>query len=339
MNHQDTPPAAPPRTQNLTYHVTDEQVERLEINFIREITTADHTAGKMNSSATELSVLAKLPGGMHAACTFAMVNSKRAMTSFLLLAPRDENAQRLALTSAHIKSIPVRDISIELTTLLEDLAKQKGSSERDVLEVFGIVGTAPKRTTGGRHKAPTRQNSNWPRLLQIARRYNMLAERFTRGLHQKMAEGMTCVPTPDGLRKWVKEPALVPSVGGSRKLVKRAREAGFLKKTGKGQKGTELTGLAKFLIAKGLAESWHYDQIKWNDAVREFYTTDPPEFYEDQWDEHVTHLPMIEAENEASLELEAKILSGYFDTDPAYLESLERSRQAHEEEDPHGDRG
>lgn len=319
------------KSRTLTHlQVTDEDRVHLETGFIERIAGAVRFEGESPPEGAALFVWLVLPGGLRASCTFEEVDSKRAMVSLQVMSPVGEDSCKAALTKGDLTDIPFRKINKELTDLLDVLAQRL--APRELEELFGPVGVSRPRQLAGRLEAPTRSNSSWPRLLLVAKTYSELAaDRMKKGaVHQAMVDKAN-----DGKTR------LVATVDMSRKKVKEARDAGFLMSTGPGSRGAELTGLAKFLIRMGFPRKIHKasgesydlsygDQSAWVEAVEEYYTTDNEERWqeqwEEQWEEHLAFAPQLKAEEEASRELEAKILAGDFDEQDKEMRELDLDR-------------
>ena len=169
-------------------------------------------------------------------------------------------------------------------------------TDQDVVEVFGQVGVPPQFDKAT--KAPANANSNWPRLLLLFRKYNRLV-----GTCPRRSVHIALVEEEGGA-------GLANTINTSKKLVKEARSAGFLRATESRSRGAELSGLAKFLLRQlydledhrpvPQSTPWNYDHDAWAELIEEYYTTDVPERLEEQWDDFQKHdAPVIEAMNEA----------------------------------------
>ena len=317
------PGSETPRFRTLTHHVTDDQRERLGIKHVRAITSDTYAVdGVPPADAAIDCEVGNLPGGMWASCRFRTVDGKRALVSMMLGTSVGDGAERYALTKGLLNEFPVRAINRELSALLRDLAEQ--GTDQDVVEVFGQVGVLPQFDRSRRAKAPANANSNWPRLLLLAREYNRLAGDPLHGgsVHKALVE-------EEG------GAGLANTINTSKKLVKEARSAGFLRATESRSRGAELSGLAKFLLRQlydledhrpvPQSTPWNYDHDAWAELIEEYYTTDVPERLEEQWDDFQKHdAPVIEAMNEASAEMKRRIMAGEFDE---FLDQRARERE------------
>ena len=243
--------------------VTDDQRERLCIRYIERISNNSIVGDEADCRVTDISASLKLPEGLRASCTFEVVNSKGAMVSILVQSPVDEDLQSTALTKGALNSIPFRDINQELVRLLDDLGLRWGAG--DIKETFG-PGTAVQRHVLARRKAPTRKNSNWPRLLRVAIRYSELDSdpAYQGKVHESM-----------------KGDGMATSIAMSRQWVKFSRAAGFLNPTGERAKGSQLSGLTTFLKRKGFVKLDKHGLLAVEDRHSYF------DFVPAEWDEAV----------------------------------------------------
>ena len=201
----------------------------------------------------------------YAICEFAERDSVRQLVSIQFQAGADRT-----LLKADLALFPLADVEDELDRLLQNRRSNYGSGQ--VADVLGEIGNLP----GPKH-APTRKNSNWPKLLHVAVLFSELCSHpATKSrAHEFFADRKA---RNEIGHDWSSQIS-ASSRQMSAQLVKQARDAGFLKPTKVRSRGGELTGLAKYLKRNGFVDGGYadaYDPKRWGIAIDAYYGTPMP---------------------------------------------------------------
>lgn len=226
-----------PTDGDLVWVLDDFERQQMRARFVRSVTTRGNAAGppaKGSRLVVEVVVPAHgLRNGVYAICEFAERDSVRQLVSLQFQAGTDR-----ALLKADLTTFPLAEVEDELDRLLQNRRATYGPEQ--VADVLGEIGNLP----GPRH-APTRKNSNWPKLLHVAVLYSELCSHpATKSqAHQFFADRKK---RNEIGHNWSSQIS-ASSRQMSAQLVKQARDAGFLKPTKARSRGGELTGLARYL--------------------------------------------------------------------------------------------
>ena len=201
----------------------------------------------------------------YAICEFAERDNVRQLVSVQFQARTGR-----ALLKADLSTFPLAEVEDELDRLVQNRRANYGSEQ--VTDVLGEIGNLP----GPKH-APTRKNSNWPKLLHVAVLYSELCSHpATKSqAHQFFADRKA---RNEIGHDWSSQIS-ASSRQMSAQLVKQARDAGFLKPTKARSRGGELTGLAKYLQRNGFVDGGYanaYDPKRWGIAIDAYYGTPMP---------------------------------------------------------------
>jgi len=251
-----------------------------------------------------------LRNGVYAICEFAERDSVRQLVSLQFQAGTDR-----ALLKADLTTFPLAEVEDELDRLLQNRRATYGPEQ--VADVLGEIGNLP----GPRH-APTRKNSNWPKLLHVAVLYSELCSHpATKSqAHQFFADRKK---RNEIGHNWSSQIS-ASSRQMSAQLVKQARDAGFLKPTKARSRGGELTGLARYLQREGFVDGGYanaYDPKRWGLAIDAYYGEPmPSERQEELTEWFAAFMPAEHAQEAAQAVAESRI-----------TEWLEQHKEAHKE--------
>ena len=233
----------------------------------------------------------------YAICEFAERSSVRQLVSIQFQA----RAGR-ALLKADLSAFPLADVEDELDRLLQNRRASYGSEQ--VADVLGEIGNLP----GPKH-APTRKNSNWPKLLHVAVLYSELCSHpATKSrAHEFFADRKA---RNEIGHDWSSQIS-ASNRQASAQLVKKARDAGFLKPTAARSRGGELTGLARYLQRNGFVDGNHkdaYDPRRWGLAVDAYYGEPmPTERLEELTEWFAAFMPAEQAQQAAQAVADGRI--------------------------------
>lgn len=232
----------------------------------------------------------------YAVCEFAERDSVRQLVSIQFQAGADRT-----LLKADLALFPLADVEDELDRLLQNRRASYGSEQ--VADVLGEIGNLP----GPKH-APTRKNSNWPKLLHVAVLYSELCSHPTTKsrAHEFFADRKA---RNEIGHDWSSQIS-ASSRQMSAQLVKQARDAGFLKPTKARARGGELTGLARYLQRNGFVDGGYanaYDPKRWGIAIDAYYGTPmPPERHEELTEWFAAFMPAEHAQQAAQAVAEGR---------------------------------
>jgi len=257
-------PRPNPPAPDLVWVLSDADREDLRTRFLRSVTTKGNAAGPQ-SAGNRLVVEAVVPSeglrnGVFAICEFEERDGTRRLASIRLQSDSDRTLLKVDLTT-----FPLVELEEELDRALRDRRAKYGLM--GVADVLGEIGNLP----GPKH-APTRKNSNWPKLLHAAVLYSELCshpETKTRA-HQFFIDQSARNEID---HDWSSDIS-ASSRQMSAQLVLKARDVGFLKATAARSRGGDLTWLAKYLQRKGFVDGDYagpYDHERWRLAIEEYY--------------------------------------------------------------------
>jgi hypothetical protein len=181
-----------------------------------------------------------------------------------------------ALLKVDLTTFPLVELEDELDQVLQNRRVEYGPE--GVADVLGEIGNLP----GPKH-APTRKNSNWPKLLHVAVLYSELCS--NPATKSRAHEFFVDRKARNKIGHDWSSQISASSRQMSAQLVKQARDAGFLKPTAARSRGGELTGLAKYLQRDGFVDGGYadkYDPKRWGLAIDAYYGDPmPPERQEE----------------------------------------------------------
>ena len=207
-----------------------------------------------------------------------------------------------ALLKADLSAFPLADVEDELDRLLQNRRANYGPEQ--VADVLGEIGDLP----GPKH-APTRKNSNWPKLLHVAVLYSELCSHpATKSrAHEFFADRKA---RNEIGHDWSSQIS-ASSRQMSAQLVRQARDAEFLKPTKARSRGGELTGLAEYLRRNGFVDGGYanaYDPKRWGLAIDAYYGEPmPPERLEELTEWFAAFMPAEHAQQAAQAVADGRI--------------------------------
>ena len=286
---------------DLVWVLDDGERQQLRARFVRSVATRGNASGPpMKGSRLVVEVVVPSHGlrnDVFAVCEFAERDSVRRLVSIQFHASADRT-----LLKADLALFPLAEVEDELDRLLQN--RRASYSSDQVADVLGEIANLP----GPRH-APTRKNSNWPKLLHVAVLYSELCSHpATKSrAHEFFADR-------EGRNKINSDWSSQISASNrqtSAQLVKKARDAGFLKPTKARSRGGELTGLARYLQRNGFVDGSHkdaYDPKRWGLLIDAYYGEPmPPERKEELTKWFASFMPEEHAQQAAQAVAEGRI--------------------------------
>ena len=258
-----------PIGRDLVWVLDEEERQEMRARFVRSVATRGNASGSpVEGSRLVVEVVVPSHGlrnDTYAICEFAERDSVRQLVSIQFQARTGR-----ALLKADLSTFPLAEVEDELDRLLQNRRASYGSEQ--VADVLGEIGNLP----GPKH-APTRKNSNWPKLLHVAVLYSELCSHpATKSrAHEFFADRKA---RNEIGHDWSSQIS-ASSRQMSAQLVKQARDARFLKPTKARSRGGELTGLARYLQRNGFVDGGYanaYDPKRWGLAIDAYYGTPMP---------------------------------------------------------------
>ena len=286
---------------DLVWVLNEDERQAIRVRFVRSVATRGNTSGSP-APGSRLVVEVVVPShglrnDTYAICEFAERDSTRQLVSIQFQA----RAGR-ALLKADLSAFPLAEVEDELDRLLHN--RRASYSSEQVADVLGEVGNLP----GPKH-APTRKNSNWPKLLHVAVLYSELCSHpATKSrAHEFFADRKA---RNEIGHDWSSQIS-ASSRQMSAQLVRQARDAGFLKPTKARSRGGDLTGLAKYLKRNGFVDGGYadaYDPKRWGLAIDAYYGTPmPAERQEELTEWFATFMPTKQAQEAAQAVADGRI--------------------------------
>ena len=296
-----TIPGDRPIDGDLVWVLDDGERQQLRARFVRSVATRGNASGPpMQGSRLVVEVVVPSHGlrnDVFAVCEFAERDSVRRLVSIQFHASADRT-----LLKADLTLFPLAEVEDELDRLLQSRRASYGSEQ--VADVLGEIGNLP----GPRH-APTRKNSNWPKLLHVAVLYSELCSHpATKSRAHEFfvdREGRNKIN-----HDWSSQIS-ASNRQASAQLVKKARDTGFLKSTKARSRGGELTGLARYLQRNGFVDGSYanaYDPKRWGLAIDAYYGEPmPPEREEELTEWFASFMPAGQAQQAAQAVADGRI--------------------------------
>ena len=291
-----------PNGGDLVWLLDDVERQQLRARFVRSIGARDNASGPpVQGSRLVVEVVVPSHGlrnDTYATCEFAERDGVRRLVSIQFQASADRT-----LLKADLALFPLAEVEDELDRLLQNRRARYGSDQ--VVDVLGEIGNLPRP----RH-APTRKNSNWPKLLHVAVLYSELCSHpATKSrAHEFFADREERNKISHAWSSQIS----ASNRQASAQLVKKARDAGFLKPTAARSRGGELTGLARYLQRNGFVDGNHkeaYDPKRWGLAIDAYYGESmPPERREELTEWFAAFMPAKHAQEAAQAVAEGRII-------------------------------
>jgi len=296
-----TVPVDEPINGDLAWVLNEAERQQLRARFVRSVATRGNASGPpIEGSRLVVEVVVPSHGlrnDTYAICEFAERDSVRQLVSIQFQARTGR-----ALLKADLSAFPLAEVEDELDRLLQNRRASYGPDQ--VADVLGEIGNLP----GPRH-APTRKNSNWPKLLHVAVLYSELCSHpATKSrAHEFFADRNA---RNEIGHDWSSQIS-ASSRQMSAQLVKQARDAGFLKPTKARARGGELTGLARYLQRNGFVDGGYanaYDPKRWGLAIDAYYGKPmPAERQEELTEWFAALMPAEQAQQAAQAVAEGRI--------------------------------
>ena len=286
---------------DLTWVLDKAERQEMRVRFVQSVATRGNTSGPP-APGSRLVVEVVVPShglrnDTYAICEFAEREGVRQLVSIQFQARTGR-----ALLKADLSAFPLAEVEDELERLLQNRRTSYGSEQ--VVDVLGEIGNLP----GPKH-APTRKNSNWPKLLHVAVLYSELCSHpLTKSrAHEFFADRKA---RNEIGHDWSSQIS-ASSRQMSAQLVKQARDAGFLKPTRARSRGGELTGLARYLQRIGFVDGGYadaYDPKRWGLAIDAYYGEPmPPERQEELTEWFAAFMSAAHAQEAAQAVAEGRI--------------------------------
>ena len=290
-----------PIGEDLVWVLDEVELQEMRVRFIRSVTSRGNASGPpVEGSRLVVEVVVPSHGlrnDTYAICEFAERESVRQLVSIQFQARTGR-----ALLKADLSAFPLAEVEDELDRLLQNRRASYGSEQ--VADVLGEIGNLP-----GPKRAPTRKNSNWPKLLHVAVLYSELCSHPTTKsqAHEFFANRKA---RNEISHDWSSQIS-ASSRQMSAQMVKQARDAGFLKPTKARTRGGELTGLARYLQRNGFVDGGYadpYDPKRWGLAIDAYYGEPiPAERQEELTEWFAEFMPAEHAQQAAQAVAEGRI--------------------------------
>jgi len=296
-----TVPVDEPLNGELAWVLNEAERHQLRARFVRSVATRGNASGPPIEGSRLVVEVAVPSHGLrndtYAICEFTEHDNVRQLVSIQFHA----RAGR-ALLKADLSAFPLAEVEDELDRLLQNRRASYGSEQ--VADVLGEIGNLP-----GPQHAPTRKNSNWPKLLHVAVLYSELCSHpATKSrAHEFFADRKA---RNEIGHDWSSQIS-ASSRQMSAQLVKQARDAGFLKPTKARSRGGELTGLARYLQRNSFVDGGYadaYDPKRWGLAIDAYYGEPmPAERQEELTEWFASFMPAGQAQQAAQAVADGRI--------------------------------